>query len=107
VTRFERGGTAQVVAPQPPGRNEIVRCTGWDGDVLAVPPGELWAYGGATLTLRLRSTATAVVSLDGLERARSTGDLRLTLPLAPGRWHLVRIDRRGHGQIRLLELARR
>jgi hypothetical protein len=107
VTRFARGGDAEVAAPLPPGRGEIVRCSGWRDDVLAVPPGELWAYGGATLTLRLRSTATAVVSLDGVERARSTGDLRLTLPLAPGRWHLVRIDRRGHGQIRLLELSRR
>jgi hypothetical protein len=107
VTRFARGGTAQVAEPQPPPHDEVVRCTGWRDGVLAVPPGILWAYGGATLTLHLRSTATAVVSVDGVERARSTGELRLQLPLAAGGWHLVRIDRRGHGAIRLLSAPRR
>jgi len=36
------------------------------------------------------------------ERARSTGDLRLQLPLAAGRWHELRVDRRGHGDVRLV-----
>jgi hypothetical protein len=102
VTRFGRGGSAQVAPPPQPSRDEIVRCGGWHGDVVAVPPGLLWAYGGRTLRLRLDSTARAVVSLDGRVRAASTGELDLRLPLAAGRWHLVRIDRRGHGAIRLL-----
>jgi hypothetical protein len=107
VTRFARGGSASVVEPQPPSKDEVVRCTGWRDDVLAVPPGILWAYGGATVALHLRSTATAVVSVDGVERASSTGELRLRIPLAPGRWHELRIDRRGHGDVRLLSLTRR
>jgi hypothetical protein len=108
VTRFERGSAATPVAPPPqPSRDEVVRCGGWRDDVLAVPPGELWAWGGATLELRLRSTATAVVSLDGTERARAQGLLTLRLPLAPGRWHLVRVDRRGHGEVRLVAATRR
>jgi hypothetical protein len=107
VTRFERGGTAQVTPPQPPPKSEVVTCNGWKDGLLAVPPGELWAYGGATLTLQLRATATAVVSLDGVERASTNGSLTLHLPLSPGRWHLVRIDRRGHGDVRLVSLTRR
>jgi hypothetical protein len=101
VTRFARGGDARVEPPPQPSRGEIVRCGGWRGSVLAVPPGLLWAYGGQTLRLRLDSTARAVVSLDGETRAASTGRLDLRLPLAPGAWHLIRVDRRGHGSIRL------
>jgi hypothetical protein len=106
VTRFERGGSARVTAPPAPGRSEIVRCGGWREAVVAVPPGLLWVWGGATLELRLAATATAVVSLDGNERARAEGLLSLRLPLAPGRWHLVRIERRGHGEVRLVDARR-
>ncbi len=107
VTRFARGGSLAVVPPPQPGRDEIVRCAGWRRDVVAVPPGLLWAYGGGTLELRLRSSATALVSLDGAPWVASTGELRLQLPLTPGRWHLVRIDRQGHGEIRMVSARRR
>jgi hypothetical protein len=108
VTRFERGHSpGSSVAPPEPSRSEIVRCLGWRKDVLAVPPGELWAWGGTTLELRFRSAATVVVSLDGVERARARGVLQLRLPLSGGRWHLIRVDRRSHGEVRLVSANRR
>jgi hypothetical protein len=106
VTRFARGAHATVEPPPQPSRTEIVRCGGWRTGVVEVPPGLLWAYGGTTLQLHLASTARAVVSLDGSVRAASTGALELRLPLAPGGWHLIRIDRRGHGTIRLVSATR-
>jgi hypothetical protein len=106
VTRFARGGSARVAPPPQPARSEVVRCGGWHKALLAVPPGELWVWGGSTLELRLAATATAVVSLDGAVRASAKGLLFLRLPLAPGRWHLVRIERRGHGDVRLVDARR-
>jgi hypothetical protein len=106
VTRFERDGSAEVTPPPAPARSEVVRCSGWRNGLLAVPPGDLWAFGGATLELSLRSTATAVVLVDGNERASAKGRLSLRIPLAPGRWHLVRVERHGRGDVRLLAATR-
>jgi hypothetical protein len=106
MTRFARGGSADVSPPPTPARTEIVLCSGWRKGLLAVPPGDLWAFGGTTLELRLRSTATAVVRVDGSERASAKGLLSLRVALAPGRWHLVRVERQGRGEVRLLEATR-
>lgn len=95
------GGAARVQAPPEPPHGAVIRCGGWNRDVVAFPPGELWAYGGATLTLRLDAGATALVTLDGGAARPVTGRATLRLRLAPGGWHRVRIDQRGHGLIRL------
>ncbi|HET8606327.1 MAG TPA: hypothetical protein VFL66_04785 [Gaiellaceae bacterium] len=106
VTMFGPAGRASVAAPPEPPRAAIVRCGGWHHDVVSYPPGELWAYGGTTLTLRLDATAPALVSLDGGAKRRVLGARTLRLPLAAGAWHRVRIDKAGHGRIRLLAARR-
>lgn len=106
VTMFARGPGRSVARPPEPPHDAVVRCGGWEKDVVAFPPGELWAYGGATLTLRLDAGAPALVTLDGGAPRRVTGRRTVRLALAAGAWHRVRIDKDGHGTIRLLNARR-
>ena len=106
VTTFARGGSAGVAGPVEPDRGTIVRCGGWSRDgTLAVPPGELWAHGPATLRLRLDAQTPVVVFLDGREVDRGSGALGAVLRLGRG-WHLVRVEKRGDGPVRLVSARR-
>jgi hypothetical protein len=104
VTMFARHGTATVGAPPEPARGQIVLCDGWRavGSALVVPPGELWASGPGRFSLRLEATATAIVSADGQRLATVKGTRSVSIRLRGRRWHLVRVDSVGHGQIRLV-----
>jgi hypothetical protein len=108
VTTFARAlGAADVAAPPEPPRAAIVRCGGWTRrGAIGYPPGELWAYGGATLVLRLEARAPAALSLDGRPLRVVHGRATVRIPLRAGSWHLLRIEQRGHGLIRVTSARR-
>jgi hypothetical protein len=102
VTVFARGGSARVAEPPEP-EHGAVRCDGWRDGTLVRTPGELWIFGTrATVALELRGvTERADVSVDGRPVARLHGSRTLRLALGDRGWHLVRVDRHGHGTLRL------
>ncbi len=106
VTVFAPGGTAAVDEPAEPA-GSLVLCDGWDGARRLVrSPAELWIHAtGATLALELHGAGqTADVSVDGGPAARVAASRTLRLALGAPGWHLVRVDRRGHGSVRLARI---
>ena len=106
VTVFAPGGSARVREPREPG-GSIVLCDGWRDGRLARSPAELWARGGTlTLALGLRGAGQRVqVRVDGRLVATLGSSRTLSLGLGDG-WHLVRVDRHGHGEVTLRRARR-
>jgi len=100
VTVFAPGGTAPVREPPEP-RGSLVLCDGWRDGRLVRSPAELWARGRSlSLALELDGAGeSAEVFLDGRRVARLDASRTLELPLGGTAWHLVRVDRHGHGEL--------
>ncbi|HET7045136.1 MAG TPA: hypothetical protein VFI37_09830, partial [Gaiellaceae bacterium] len=102
VTVFAPGGSARVAEPSEPPHG-VVLCDGWEDGRLARSPAELWAYGSAaSVALELRGPRErAEVSVDGRRVASLDSSRTLSLRLGDRGWHLVRVERSGHGELRL------